>query len=144
MISESKNKTRVYVILALIVGVLVGVYGFSGDADSALALKEKCRGEGIKAHERLEKDLGGALWLINPEFTYNKELDTCLYAGGSFGGGEPAQAVSQWWVRDVFRNKDILLYITIGGEAVGGSVCGDGCVSSLAEFEKERERLFGG
>lgn len=51
--------------------------------------------------------------------------------------------MSQWWVRDVFRNKDILLYITVGGEAVGGGACGDGCVSSLAEFEKEKGRLFG-
>ena len=143
MSTESKNKTGVYIILALVVGVLVGVYGFGGDADSALALKEKCKEEGIRAHEKLEEELVGTFFLINPEFTYNKELDTCLYAGESFGGSEPASTMSQWWVRDVFGNKDILLYITFGGEAVGGSICGDGCVASLAEFEKEKKRLFG-
>ena len=57
MISESKNKIAVYVILALVVGVLVGVYGFGTDTKSTLALKEKCREEGVKAQGRLEEDL---------------------------------------------------------------------------------------
>jgi len=111
--------------------------------ESLLSMKMKCQDIGNKLYEQDIKELKESLINItplNPEFTYNKKVDTCLYSGGIISG----DGTIEKWVRDGLTNKNLLLYEYYYNSATGKSdvlLC-DICASTQQEFDNLKQELF--
>lgn len=68
------------------------------------AQKEKCREIGTRAYESYKSIHQGVDYFFEPEFKFNKELNTCIYSGGYSRG-------NYWdrFVKDAFTDRIIIL-----------------------------------
>jgi len=101
------------VIFSIIILALIGggfFYWWNNQADEREKKGEQeqaitCREVGNRAYEILKENVTGAVFFKQPEFTFNKELDVCLYSGGynksSFGIR---------FVKDAYTDETLLIY----------------------------------
>ncbi len=103
-----------------------------------LEQKERCNNIGSEAHIKLTNELkGNKAFMFEPIYHFNSKLNTCLYSGGWIEG----EFINKF-IKDVYKNEDIILYIESEGESLHTSeYCGEECVSS-EEFENRSEILF--
>jgi len=171
-----ENWFKLIIIIIFLIGILIIYYGFIFLLDKEKAGKEqqelfdfraKCRLEGQKLYEIDKKEVEAknkqyvtTIYSFtickNPEFAYNKNLNTCLYYcyewESTFSGSNaPDFVTNRYWIKDVFTNKKILHYTEYGSGATGTSVRGkyniseEGCplcVMSMKEFEERKIELF--
>jgi len=103
------------------------------------SMQSKCREMGEKLYNKGVEDLG-EYSVFNPEYYYNKKLNTCLYAGGYI-----KKDYLEKLVRDSFTNKPIITFIEMARENGEREVITFGCpecVSSNEEFEQQKQKLF--
>jgi len=106
---------------------------------SSLLTKIRCQEIGEKQYKDLVNKFGSSL-VFNPEYTYNKRLDTCLYSGGYFGGN--GADYMTMFVRDTISNKDILFYMARfeNGEFIRLDIPGNS--QSIPDFNQKKDLLF--
>lgn len=110
------------------------------NADTSVTTKIECQEVGNKIYQNLVTRLGKFL-VFNPEYTYNKKLNTCLYAGGFFG--DNTAAYMEFFVIDSLTNKQILTYAAQknqSGEFVKINYYSN--TNSIPDFNKQKETLF--
>jgi len=100
------------------------------------SMKQKCREEGNKTYQEDEKEKGSGSLCV-PQYSYNKELNTCLYYGCFIASDGKFM---EKWVKDVFTNEEIIMIILLEGKP-GTTICSE-CVSSIEEFNRQKEELF--
>ena len=107
--------------------------------NSSLLTKIKCQEIGEKLYKDLVNKLGSLL-VFNPTYTYNKRLNTCLYAGGFFGSNEADYM--EMFVKDTISNEDILFYMARleNGEFVRIDILGS--AQSIPDFNFKKDLLF--
>ena len=108
--------------------------GAQQEQEFLLRMKQECKGEGEKVYQQQKED---GLILLNPEYTYNNQLNTCLYAGGQISEDG---SYLEYWVLDVFSNKELVHYIAFNGEPQI-QICPT-CLSSVEDFEIKKKELF--
>lgn len=134
-----------YIIAFLI--ILLGVFGFwvlvqNNNQDSPqLSLKKECREAGENIYQQEVANQSPTQTYFEPEYTYNKDLDTCLYAGG-FVSVAGENTYLDRWVKDSLTNEEIVGYRAIDDIPISPEYCGDTCVSSPGEFYERKNELF--
>ena len=140
-----KENTKIILITAIIVITLFSIVSFlllkkeeqRAEDEYIFLMKKTCREIGNNLYEEeivYIQDAEGVSFL-NPEYHYNKELNTCLYAGGKI-----KTDYFEKWVKDIFTNKWIIAYITVG-ENPFTTGCPE-CLSTNKEFEQRKQELF--
>ncbi len=141
------HKIKIILITAIIVAIITSIPWFlllksrsqQTEEEYIFSMKQKCREVGSKLYEQDVEELG-LVNVLNPEYYYNKELNTCLYTGG-----QVQKDYLEKWVKDSLTNKWIIAFIrrTIDGEkrVMSKSVCPE-CLSTNEEFERQKQELF--
>jgi amino acid transporter len=105
---------------------------------TSLDLKIKCEEKGSNLYNQDIEDSNSEYTVFNPEYYYNKKLDTCLYSGGILGN----DGYLEKWVKDSLTNKTLVNFIITGTDQVFyGSACPE-CVYSVEEFDEQKEKLL--
>lgn len=148
-----KEKIKTILIITLFLLLSISVYfnliqdkqkkGEVGDKEKQrveflFSKKRECQELGNIIYNQDRKELDESGIILNPEYAYNEELNTCLYAGGYMGKG----ADWQKWVKDSLSNKEILYLMSSEGEILPPSMYCDTCVSSIEEFNMRKQELF--
>ncbi len=132
------NTKNIIIILVLLLGISV-YFNFQDNQKTDVDFEKKtlCKEVGGKIYqEQISK--GNSNRYFNPQYIYNKKLDTCLYYGGYLGDSDSKGF--QKWVTDSLTNEDILLYMEVGGEPLT-AYC-DTCTPSVEEFDRQKTILF--
>jgi len=67
-------------------------------------LVERCREAGEKAYNSYKNNNKGVDYFFDPEFKFNKELNTCIYSGGYSSGN-----FWERFVKDTFTERTIIM-----------------------------------
>jgi len=101
----------------------------------------KCREVGNKIYQEQKEDVEKGTVVVsimmNPEYIYNKKLNTCLYAGGiitTFPNTNVKPTVTHW-VIDSYTNQEIISYTESDNKRLAG-------INSLEEFQLKKIELF--
>jgi hypothetical protein len=110
------------------------------DSTRALSLAQKCRSDGMRFFENRKEDRDTELTVWDdPEFHFNKSLNTCLvdfgYRFRLKSGGE----LEDEWIWDIYSNRSIADSHARTDEA--GKVIGDGQLR-VDSFLAKKTKLF--
>jgi hypothetical protein len=115
-------------------------------AEQVMQNQQKCRDAGQKAYEQDQKIHGDTV--SEPKFSYNAELNTCLYAGGYNNtykvcdGGLLSKCTRGSWerfVRDSYTNREIIAIVnwTTDGEDWTHTA------EEIIDFDNQSDKLMG-
>lgn len=77
--------------------------------------KMECNNICKKLYLENEANADKNMTVFNPTYSYNAELNTCLYAGGIMDSNTEIS-----WVLDCFTNKELLSYAAVGDNVIVG------------------------
>jgi len=100
-------------------------------AATALENKQKCQEAGFELSDRQRQEaeaIAGVVF-VDPEFTYNSELQTCFYKDTITS----SSGVVDRFIKDVYANKEVVSWLTIEGKTMLGN---------QAEFDQAYQNLF--
>ena len=117
----------------------------SGSSDQqGLTLKVQCREVGDRLSKEWRSKYSGVQFNEEPEFAYNRQLNTCLYADSYSDAtsvlGETHVTHDQF-VIDVLTNRVLAEFRIDNGKAVVDEKAG--LISSQEEFQKRKAELLG-
>lgn len=143
---RSTNINSVIMIILTIALVFLGVSEifFSkqneeqvrNEEEFIFSMKQRCQEEGDKFYQKKEQEAGESTIIFTPEYTYNKELNSCLCSGGSTNH---ITKINERFVVDIFKNTEILAIRMIDNEIIPDCYA---CVSSWEGFNRQKEELF--
>lgn len=116
-----KNKQLTWFIVLLLFVICLFLFATYKNNQSKFILlqQEKCREAGDIAYKADLKQYVG-VEVFEPEYAYNKKLNTCVYGGGYRDEGDKREGISNnifhencnssWtkWVKDSYTNKRII------------------------------------
>jgi hypothetical protein len=108
--------------------------------EALLRMKAQCLQAGIQARGRWVREYDKERFSNEPEYGYNEQLQTCLYADSYSDSGAPlfpGVLREDHFVLDVFANKVILELTLHDGKVFACSGCG-----SEEEFADRKVKLF--
>jgi hypothetical protein len=127
---------NVIVVIFLVILILPSTYSENKNLD-IFSMQQKCSEAGVKLYEKdLESAKLTSLSLGNPEYHYNKELNSCLYFNILIGEGN-----LQKWIKDSFSNKELVSVIEINGKLLLNKSMCDSCVTN-EQFNIMKKSLF--
>lgn len=154
-----ENLFKLAIVLAILVGSISLAYYFvfylpeineikaaAASVKQEMEHQQKCREVGQKAYEE-DKKLNGEN-LREPQFSYNAELNTCLYGGGYTNtykvceGGLLSYCTRGSWerfVRDAYTNQDILAIFNHTSDGRNWTHS----TEEIVEFENQYNELMG-
>jgi hypothetical protein len=150
-----QNWFKLGILLLLFAVVLLGFFYFffswipAHKAISALKNQEQCRIVGEKAF-KADADIYGSTHMIEPQYTFNEKLNTCIYSSGySFENSSSGKCGdilthacdAQWerWVKNTYTN-DKIIDVFNSTDKNGEWLTKD---ETINDFWDEYEKLFG-
>lgn len=151
-----KHLNKIIISLLSLIVIISAVYYFAfklpeiSERKFVLAQQEKCRDAGDKAYKADLKQYN-ADSLDEPEYSYNKTLNTCLYFSGYKYEGNRSSGQSKdifthncdasWelWVKDAYSNKKIISVMNFNSNKCEWMTHSD----TIDKFWKEKNDLFG-
>ena len=134
--------------LLVILGVGVSYIALPRDDDSLtqdelLTKKIECAEIGRKAYDRYATEMSDRTTTpLDPEFAYNRNLNTCLYAGGIINTYEGGKLLFSEWVRDTLTNETLVSFIEADGEPLCSPPDDINCIKTSEEFTARKAELF--
>lgn len=105
-----------------------------------LRLKGQCRDAGAKTRAEWLKTFPNEHFSDEPQYAYNGDLNTCLYADSYTDSGHPLIPGVKFrqirFILDSYANKTLIEYTAYDGKPIEGSV-------SEAEFDSKKGALMG-
>ncbi len=78
-----------------------------------LSMKQECNRVGKELYEQDKEEWDKSLF--DPEYAYNKDLETCLYSGGWIDVID-GKACWRRWIKDSYTNETIAAVIDLPGD----------------------------
>lgn len=110
-----KEKIIIIATICLIIGFFVGQWYSENkqeiqDDDYIFSMKEKCKKVGEEVDRERMKDPFYSITSVEPEYAYNKKINTCLYYAEFKFGSNPPYGSYIGVVKDALSNKVIMQF----------------------------------
>lgn len=129
------NRITAIIIIIILLGAAMFVYQGARE-NEFITKKQECEELGADLFGADSKNRAAGADMFTPQYTYNREMDACLY----YGGFASAEVFSEW-VKNSYTRQVIISYTTIDGDVVAGPTC-PVCLISKDVFDAQKRMMF--